>query len=180
MSGTALVYSTPLFAHNNTLTRSLLSVCGHPCTVAGPSQQKVSSDKSLHTIPSRATSKMVPLILYFLVGTCSAFSWPAERLRVEKVGSFARREVDGPEPVPHSIQLKDSFEPKNSTPRFERRWSPSCMTTPYAPPPLITKVDVTIITRMMIIHRTLSPTKPSLSCHQNFTPHVARLHFLRH
>ena len=43
---------------------------------------------------------MVPLILYFLVGTCSAFSWPAERLRVEKVGSFARREVDGPEPVP--------------------------------------------------------------------------------
>ena len=43
---------------------------------------------------------MVPLILYFLVGTCAAFSWPAERLRVEKVGSLVRREVDGPAPVP--------------------------------------------------------------------------------
>ena len=43
---------------------------------------------------------MVPSIMYFLVGSCLASSWPPERLRVEKVSSFARREVDGHEPVP--------------------------------------------------------------------------------
>jgi hypothetical protein len=74
--------------------------------VAGHSQQKVNSDKILHTIPSRATNKMVPFILYFLVGICSAFSWPPERLRVEKVGSFARWEVDGQEPVPPFNSVK--------------------------------------------------------------------------
>ena len=89
---------------------------------------------------------MVLFILYFLVGTCSAFSWPPERLRVEKVGSFARREVDGQEPVPSFNSVKGLIRTQK----------------------LYTKVQ------------TLSPVNPSLFCHQNFTPLVAPLHFLRH
>ena len=48
---------------------------------------------------------MVPSIMYFLVSTCLTSSW-SQRLRAEKIGRFARSEVDGPDSVPRFDSLE--------------------------------------------------------------------------